>query len=198
MTDCGCHHQAKTNAQKKILQIALALNLLMFIVGLTAGVLADSTALIADAFDMLADSLAYLLGLIAVGKSGQFKARIATMSGVLLLLLGLGLLIEASRRAWFGSDPESSAMVAVACLSLIVNIIVLRLLSSFRNGEVHLRATWIFTRADVVANLGVILSGILVWALNSNYPDLLAGFLIGLYVVKEATEILKEVEKRSV
>lgn len=191
MTDCGCHHQAKTKDEKKILQVALALNLLMFIVGLIAGVLADSTALIADAFDMLADSLAYLLGLIAIGKTGQFKARIASLSGVLLLLLGIGLLIEASRRAWFGSEPESSAMMIVACLSLIVNLIVLKLLSSFRNDEVHLRATWIFTRADVIANIGVILSGALVWVLNSNYPDLIAGFIIGLYVTKEAKEIFK-------
>jgi Co/Zn/Cd efflux system component len=95
------------------------------------------------------------------------------------------LLIEASRRAWFGSEPESSAMMIIACLSLIVNLIVLKMLNSFRDGEVHLRATWIFTRADVIANIGVILSGILVWVLNSNYPDLIAGFLIGLYVIKE-------------
>lgn len=54
MTDCGCHHQAKNEKERKILKIALVLNLLMFAVGLIAGVLADSTALIAD-------SLAYCL-----------------------------------------------------------------------------------------------------------------------------------------
>lgn len=193
MADCGCHHEAKNEEDRKILKIALVLNLLMFVVGLIAGVLADSTALIADSFDMLADSLAYCLGLIAVGKSSLFKERVATLSGILLLVLGVGLFIEAGRRAWFGSSPESSAMIAVACLSLIVNSVVLYLLRHFRKGEAHLHATWIFTRADVIANLGVILSGSLVWVLNSHYPDLIAGFAIGLYVIKEAIEILKSV-----
>jgi Co/Zn/Cd efflux system component len=48
----------------------------------------------------------------------------------------------------------------------------------------------LFTRADVVANLGVILAGVLVLWLNSPYPDFTIGALIGLYVIKEAIEIL--------
>ena len=83
-------------------------------------------------------------------------------------------------------------MIVVACMSLIINTIVLKLLKKFRNGEVHLRATWIFTRADVVANIGVIFSGILVLLTKSRYPDLIVGFAIGLYVIKEALEIFKE------
>ena len=69
---------------------------------------------------------------------------------------------------------------------------VLRLLAPMRSGEVHLRATWLFTRADVVANLGVILAGALVFWLASPYPDYVMGVLIGLYVIKEAAEILAE------
>lgn len=48
-------------------------------------------------------------------------------------------------------------------------------------------ATWISTQADMVANLGVILSGILVALPNSRYPDLIIGFVICLYVLKEAS-----------
>lgn len=94
-------------------------------------------------------------------------------------------------RAWLGSYPESIVMIAVACLSLAVNTLVLILLRKFREDEVHLRATWIFSRADVIANLGVILFGVLVILTKSNYPDLLMGFSIGLYVIKEAIAIFR-------
>ena len=192
MTDCECSQVATTKDERKTLLIALILNALMFVVGFVAGILAQSTALIADSLDMLADSLAYFLGLIAVGRTVKLKKIIAIISGGLLCFLGMGVLVEVGRRAWFGSSPESSLMIGVAFLSLIVNGIVLKLLKKFRHGEVHLRATWIFTRADVIANLGVIISGILVLLTNSRYPDLIIGFAIGLYVIKEAFEILKE------
>ncbi len=191
MTNCECHHIAKTKTERKILMIALLLNASMFIIGLIAGILAQSTALIADSFDMLADALAYSLGLWAIGHSTQFKTIIAKLSGGLLSLLGLGVLFEVGRRAWLGSSPESDIIIAVACLSLTVNTIVLILLRKLRGREVHLQATWIFTRADVIANLGVILSGILVVLTKSRYPDLIVGFAIGLYVIKEAIEIFR-------
>lgn len=189
--NCGCHHTATKKTEQKTLMVAFILNASMFIIGLVAGILAQSTALIADSLDMLADALVYLLGLWAVGRTIYFKATIAKLSGGLLSLLGVGVLFEVGRRAWLGSSPESSIMIGVACLSLVINTIVLMLLRKFREGEVHLRATWIFTRADVIANLGVILSGILVILTKSRYPDLIVGFAIGLYVIKEAVEIFR-------
>ncbi len=66
-------------------------------------------------------------------------------------------------------------MLVVASLSLLVNTYVLRLLKRHKEGEVHLRATWIFTRADVVANIAVICSALLIWATGWRYVDLLIG-----------------------
>ncbi|MBX9637771.1 MAG: cation diffusion facilitator family transporter [Gammaproteobacteria bacterium] len=195
MNNCGCQPLATTNAERKILKIALTLNVLMFIVGLVAGIVAQSTGLIADSFDMLADASAYTIALLAINRSFKFKAKAATISGGVLLILGASLLIEALRRVWVGSFPESSTMIIIASISLIVNTIVLRLLGRFRKGEAHLRATWIFTRADVVANISVIVSGILVAALDSRFPDLIIGFAIGLYIIKEAFEILNDARK---
>src|SRR3546814_17630166 len=83
-------------------------------------------------------------------------------------------------------------MIGVALLSLVVNMTVLRMLSPLRSGGVHLRASWIFTRADVVANVGVVLSGVLVAVTDTRYPDLIIGTLIGLYVIREAFEILSD------
>lgn len=197
MSDCGCHVEATQGpTQRRTLWIALVLNAAMAIVGFVVGWLAHSTGVLADALDMLSDASAYAIGLAAIGRSATFKRRAAQWSGVILLLLGIGIVVEALRRGVMGSDPLSGWMMLAAGLSLIVNLTVLRLLRPFQQGEVHLRATWIFTRADVVANIGVLLAAGLVAFTGSRFPDLIVGAAIGAYVVKEAVEILREASVR--
>lgn len=192
MSDCGCHAEARNAAERRVLWIALGLNAAMALIGGIAGWVAQSTGLLADALDMLSDATAYAIGLAAIGRAAKFKANAAMLSGGVLLLLGLGLLVEVGRRAISGSEPASGWMIGIALLSLVVNVAVLRMLVPLRSGDVHLRASWIFTRADVVANVGVVLSGVLVALTQSRYPDLIVGTMIGLYVVREAFEILGE------
>ena len=195
MSDCGCHAQARNARDRRILTIALVLNATMAVVGGFAGWRGHSTGLLADALDMLADASAYAIGLAAIGRGARFKSRAALVSGAVLLMLGIGVLLEVVDRVRFGAEPEPWLMLGAASVSLMVNLGVLRMLAPLREGEVHLRATWLFTRVDVIANIAVILAGVLVAALGSPYPDLIIGALIGLYVVKEATEILLEARR---
>jgi cation diffusion facilitator family transporter len=192
MSDCGCHPAGDDSPTRRVLWIALGLNALMAVIETVMGVRAESTGLLADALDMLADASAYANALLAVGRSSGFKAGAAKLSGSLLLLLGVGVLAEVGRRALYGSDPEGAFMMATAALALVVNATVMMLLRPSRRGEVHIRAAWIFTRADVVANAGVIVSGLLVMMTGVRYADLLVGAAIGVYVIKEALEILRE------
>lgn len=195
MSDCGCHHEAKNAQERKILMIALALNATMAVVGGIAGWIGQSTGLLADALDLLSDATAYAIGLVAIGRTASFKANAATLSGIALLLLGLGVLFEVGRRVVYGAEPASGWMIGTAIVSFIVNMSVLRMLAPLKSGEVHLRAAWIFTRADIVANVGVIVAGMLVFWLRSPIPDYVIGTLIGLYVVKEAVSILVEAHR---
>ncbi len=192
MSDCGCEATTDSPAARRILSIALALNAIMFVVGLVAGLIAQSTGLIADSLDMFADAVAYGIALIAFNRGLRFKARAATMSGTVLLTLGIGVLLDSVRRGVFGSAPESHVMMSVASVSLLVNATVLYLLGTYRKQGVHLRATWIFTKVDVVANVAVILSGLIIWITRFRFIDLVVGAGIGLYVVKEAIEIIGE------
>ncbi|HPF24135.1 MAG TPA: cation transporter [Hyphomonas sp.] len=192
MSDCGCHAEVTSVEAGRTLRLALALNAGMFVVEMIGGVIGESSGLIADSLDMLADASAYAIAIAAVSRGSLFKARAATVSGAILLLLGLGACVAVIARAITGSEPESLIMAALAIPALVVNTIVLRLLSKHRNGEVHLRATWIFTRADVVANVAVLVAAMLVFVTGSRYPDLVVGFGIGLYVTREALEILKD------
>ena len=191
MSDCGCEApEVKSDQERRVLRIALGLNGAMAVIGGLAGWIAQSAGLLADALDMLSDAAAYAIALMAIGRSALFKIRAATLSGGILLVLGVGVLVEVGRRVIYGAEPLSEWMIGTAMLSLVVNLVVMRMLAPMRSGEVHLRATWLFTRADVVANLGVILAGVLVLWLAVPYPDFVIGALIGLYVIKEAIEIL--------
>lgn len=196
MTDCGCGPTAaETVEQRRVLWIALGLNFAMFVVEVGVGLRAGSIGLLADGLDMLTDACAYGIALLAIGRSNRFKANAAALTGTFVLLLGTGVLVDVVRRAISGAPPEGIWMIAVAAVALAVNATVLRMLSKQRDPEVHLRATYICTRADVVANAAVILSGIAVLATGWRFADLIVGAGIGLYVIKEATEILGDARK---
>lgn len=195
MSECGCHLPATNAAERRILRLALVLNATMFAVGIVAGLIAQSMGLIADSLDMLADASAYGIALMAWARGANFKASAAQLSGTLLLILGLGVVLGVVWRLLTGSHPEGAWMMGIAFVALVVNATVLRLLARFRHGEVHLRATWLFTRVDVIANLAVIVSGVLVLLLRSPVPDLVIGAAIACYVLKEALGILREAKE---
>ena len=196
MADCGCSPVTpETAEQRRMLTLALGLNAIMFVVETTSGIIGNSAGLIADGLDMLADASAYAVALLAIGRGLRFKSNAAMASGLLLLILGCAVLLDVARRAISGEPPEGLLMVLVASIALAVNATVLKLLSRYRDGEVHLRATWIFTRADLVANMAVIVSGVAVLVTEIRALDLIVGAGIGIYVIREAFEILSEARK---
>jgi len=186
---CGCAAAAAA-AEATTLRWLLAINAVMFLVEIIAGWLAQSTGLIADSLDMFADSAVYGLALYAVGHAGR-QLRAARLSGWLQLLLALGVLGEVLRRWLTGSAPEPLPMIGIALLALAANFACMAMLAKHREGGAHMRASWIFSTNDVLANLGVILAGALVAWTGSNLPDLAIGTLIGLLVLNGARRILK-------
>ena len=54
-----------------------------------------------------------------------------------------------------------------------------------------MQASTIFTSNDIIVNGGVILAGILVYALDSRWPDLLIGAVVFSFVMRGAIRILK-------
>jgi Co/Zn/Cd efflux system component len=124
------------------------------------------------------------VGLYAVGRSLLVKAHAARISGMLQVLLGLLVLFDIVRRIVVGSEPVSTLMMGMGVIALIANVTCLILISRHREGEVHMRASWIFSRNDVIANLGVILAGGLVAWTGSRLPDLAIGLLVALIVIR--------------
>ena len=168
----------------------LGINAVLFVVEMTAGLIAHSTGLIAESLDNFADAAVYGLALYAVGHSVKMQVRAAHLSGVLQLILAVGVLAEVVRRFVFGSEPESLVMMGIAFIALIANTTCLLLISKHREGGAHMKASWIFSANDVVINLGVITAGALVAWTGSNYPDLIIGSIAGIIVLNGARRIL--------
>ena len=71
---CDCSHASvNTENKRKTLRVALVLYATMFVVGMAAGLWAQSSGLMADALDMLTDATADALGLMAVTRGRRFK-----------------------------------------------------------------------------------------------------------------------------
>lgn len=200
MSGCGCAIEIKDKEQRGVLIWLLAINGVMFIAEIIAGITGDSTALIADSLDMLADATVYAIGLYAVGRSLLVKVKAAHISGIFQIVLGLGVLFDIVRRTVTGSEPESLIMIVMGIAALIANTACLVLIYKHRQGEVHMRASWIFSKNDVVANLGVIGGGVLVNWFDSPWPDLFIGLTIAAIVIRGGIQIINEAntEKKSI
>ncbi len=178
--------------QSRVLGWLLLINAAMFIVEGMAGIIAESTALMADSLDMLADASVYGISLYAVGKSKQHKTRVAFFCGLLEIFMGISAGSEVVDKLLYGSRPDSLLMVVFGLLALLANIVCVVLITPFKHGDIHLRASYIFSKNDVIANLGVIISGLLVKVTHSNIPDLLIGISIALIIIQGGIRILNE------
>ena len=191
MSGCGCEMEARNAQERKTLLLVLGINAFMFFFEMALGLIAQSTGLIADSLDMLADATVYAISLYAVGKGDVLKVKAAKFSGFAQMFLSLLVLADVLRRFILGSDPVSTLMMGVGVIALVANVICLSLIAKHRDGGVHMRASLIFSKNDVIANLGVIAAGALVWALGNRYPDLVIGSVIAIIVFRGGLQILK-------
>lgn len=182
---------AQSRDEARILKILLGINGFMFFFEMALGFFARSTGLIADAMDMFADAAVYGISLYAVGKTINAQKNAARASGYAQVALALFALFEVIRRYLVGELPESTLMMGVSCLALIANVYCLILISKHRSDGIHMKASAIFSANDVIANLGVILAGFLVFTFNSQIPDLVVGLIIGTIVLRGGFTILR-------
>jgi cation diffusion facilitator family transporter len=193
---CGCAADLAASQgaalERRTLTAVLLINAVMFVVELAFGLRAGSTGLIADSLDMLADAGVYALSLLAVGRSLSQQRQAALLSGRLQIALAGWVLLDVLRRALLGSEPISTVMVAIGALALLANLLCLVLVRRHREGGVHMRASVIFSTNDTLANLGVIVAGLLVAWSGSPIPDLLIGAAISLLVLSGGRRILRE------
>jgi len=181
---------AMHRAQRRVLLVVLVLNALMFVVEFGAGLAAGSSALMADAVDMLGDALVYGLSLYALDRGDLWKARAAMFKGGFILLLGVGVVYQVGAKALTGVPPVSAIMVWTGAAALAVNVLCLALLWRFRRQDVNMSSTFECSRNDVIANVGVLLAAGAVSLTNSVWPDVIVGAVITFIFVRSALGVM--------
>ncbi|MFA5119184.1 MAG: cation transporter [Candidatus Omnitrophota bacterium] len=178
--------------ERKLLKAVLAINLGFFLLEAITGFFAHSMGLVADSLDMLADAIVYALSLSAVGMALAHKKKIAKISGYFQLALAIFGFLEVIRRfLGFAQTPVFQTMIFISILALMGNSVSLLILRRSKSREAHMKASWIFTSNDVLANAGVIIAGIMVYFTHSRYPDLIVGSIIFLIVARGSYRIMQ-------
>ncbi|MBD3646395.1 MAG: cation transporter [Pseudomonadales bacterium] len=196
MSDCcndtACEIEKLQARQAGTLKAVLAINLVMFGVELTAGIIASSTALLADSLDMLGDTLVYGFSLYVVAKNAGWKAISALFKGGIMLVFGLFVLGQAIYKFLYPWTPTWELIGIVGVVALIANVICLGLLWRHRGEDINMRSVWLCSRNDVVANTAVLFAAVGVWFLESQWPDLIIGLGIAALFLRSSVTVLRD------
>jgi Co/Zn/Cd efflux system component len=177
----GHDHGAASPVYRRILWVALAVNLAMFAVEIGAGLAAQSVSLLADSLDFLGDAANYGLALFVLGMALQWRARAALIKAASMGLFGLWVAGSTIQHALAGTVPEAPVMGAVGALALAANLGVAVLLYRWRDGDSNMRSVWICTRNDAIGNLAVLAAAAGVLGSGTGWPDyIVAAIMSGL------------------
>lgn len=193
MAGCGCQtpkFDGLDERYRRILLLVIALNFGMFIIEASAGMLAGSMALRADALDFLGDSLTYGLTLFIIGWPLVWRARVALLKGVSLAVLGLWVLIETAYRVLILGQPNEFVMGAIGLMALATNLTAAGLLARYRDGDANVRSVWLCSRNDAIGNIAVMAAAGGVWATGTPWPDLVVAGLMASVFLISATQII--------
>ncbi len=176
----------------RVLWIVLAINALMFLVEGWAGVLAHSTSLLADALDMLGDALVYGFSLFVLARSVRWQAGAALAKGGFMLAFGVGVLGEALYKVFHPVMPGVEMMGIIGGIALAANLVCFFLLYRHRADNLNMSSTWLCSRNDLIANVGVLLAAGGGYLLVSRWPDIIVGGIIAGLFLTSALHVLSQ------
>ena len=181
-----------TPRYRRVLWVALIVNLAMFGVELAAGWGAGSASLLADAVDFFGDAANYAVSLFVLSMGIAVRARTALRKGVTMGGYGIYVLGQASWNALHGVVPEAATMGAVAALALIANVGVAAMLYAYREGDANMRSVWLCSRNDAIGNVAVMLAALGVVATGTAWPDLIVAAGMGLLGLSAARQVIMQ------
>jgi cation diffusion facilitator family transporter len=190
--DKSCEITAIRERHGRVLWIVLANNAVMFLVEGWAGLVVHSTSLLADALDMLGDALIYGFSLFVLARSARWQAGAALAKGAFMLILGLGVLGEAIYKGFHPVMPGVETMGVIGGVALAANLVCFFLLYRHRGDNLNMSSTWLCSRNDLIANVGVLLAAAGSYLLASRWPDIIVGAMIASLFLSSALGVLRQ------
>jgi Co/Zn/Cd efflux system component len=183
---CGHHHgtfKGLSDDYRRRLWAVIFINAAMFIVEMTAGHMARSQALQADALDFFADAVTYGISLAVIGASLKVRTLAAAAKGASLFFIGLWVFGSTVYRVFATGMPQAEVMGVIGFLALAANLFSVLLLINYKDGDANVRSVWLCSRNDAIGNVVVMLAATGVWGTASAWPDLaVAGVMAGLFL----------------
>ncbi len=196
------HDETKINS-KNLLWVTL-LNLLITAAEVAGGLISNSLSLLSDALHNLSDAFATFIAWIASRLSARNSTpkatfglkRVEILSALLNAVILIVLTLYLFREAWFRlQDPEpvnSLVMLIVASIGLIANLYAVVILKKDSHKSLNVKAAYIHLIGDTLSSVVVIIGGILMYYFSIFWIDPVITFLIGIYIIKETYEILRQ------
>ncbi|WP_386685172.1 cation transporter [Loktanella sp. R86503] len=184
---CGCSGNPKFDGvdptYKRVLWVVIFINAAMFVVEMSAGKLAGSQALQADALDFLGDALTYGLSLAVIGMSLKVRSTAALLKGLSLLTMGLWVFGSTVYQFFVLGMPSAEIMGLIGLLALAANLASVLLLMRYKDGDANVRSVWLCSRNDAIGNVAVMIASVAVWLTATAWPDLVVAiFMAGLFL----------------
>jgi len=196
MSDSCCQGQLDVSAlesrQRRVLIWVLVINVFTFLMMVAGSVLSGSSSLLSGTLDNLGDAVTYALSLAVVGATCTAKARVALFKGLLILGAALAVAIQIGWRIQHPESPVVETMSIAALLNLGANVLCLRLLYPYRNGDVNMTSVWECSRNDVMEGFAVIAAAFAVWVFGSGWPDVLVAIALLILFLRSATRVLRD------
>ncbi|PYO62808.1 MAG: cation transporter [Gemmatimonadetes bacterium] len=200
-----CAHRAPLRAESaRRLTVVLALSVGVMLVEAVGGYLAHSLALLADAGHMLADAaaigmsvgVAYLAQRPATPERSFGLVRLeilaALVNGAFLIVIALGIGLEAYRRLRTPPEVHAGLMLTVAALGLAVNVASAALLHAGHEHSLNQRGAYLHVLSDALGALGALVAAGIILVTGRTIADPAISVLIALLILRGAWRLTRE------
>ncbi len=198
------HHHHPVPDNRRILLLTLFLNLSFVVIEFSWGLIADSTALLADAGHNLSDVLGLVLalGAIMLGTkmaSGPYtygwrsSSILAALANAMLLLLACGAIAwEALHRLLQPAVVDGGTVAVVASIAIIVNGVSAWMLVASSRHDLNMRAAFLHMALDAAVSVAVLAGGLLILFTGWLWIDPVISLLIVLIVLWSTWGLLRD------
>jgi Co/Zn/Cd efflux system component len=177
---------------KRRLLVVTGINIAMFAVEMSAGALAGSQALKADALDFFADGITYALSFWAIGRPVGIRTGAAVQKGASLLAMGLWIALTTLYQFFVHGVPIPEVMGGIGFAALAANLLSVYLLMAYKDGDANIRSVWLCSRNDAIGNVAVMIAAGFVAFLNSGVPDLIVAGVMAVLFLSSSYQILAQ------
>jgi len=180
---------------RKVVRFVAIANLSYFCVEFFFAQKIGSVSLFADSIDFLEDASVNILIFMVIGWSLAARARLSKFLALLLLVPAISVILSTIHKVNNPSVPDAISLTSVALGALIVNSVCALLLVKFRGAKQSLvLAAYLSARNDALANIAIIIAGVITMYWVSAIPDLLVGVAIGALNADAAYKVWKSTE----